>query len=338
MKRLSIIIPGYNTPERFWRRCVKSVIVSCGPNDEVICVDDGSKEIVKKEWLTDKDGKIDYRVRLIRLNRNSGLPTARNTALEESKGEFVTFVDSDDEVLPEVYERSLKTICKYKSDIAIFGVCPVWVSNELCKHDILKEEDLGTMNALQLAKVYKACLFDYACNKIYRRSFLDKNKLRFDPFARTGEDTIFNCNCVLANAKWCTVDYEGMIYYRYDGTMLSRYVPNMRDTHLRKLEARMACRASRPGIDELLGGKIEVSEAILDYMEWKNMWKRQSPYSLYEKWIFLKTHPNMSSQNKAFEFAKALISFLLRRYLYFRFIRRWHVRRLYPNVEEWKEQ
>lgn len=338
MKRLSVIIPGYNTPEHFWRRCVKSVLVACGSNDEIICVDDGSKSPVDISWLTDKDGKNDPRVRLIRLEKNSGLPTARNTAIEESRGEFVTFVDSDDEVFPEVYERSLQTICKFNNDIVIFGVCPVWVANGLCKHDVLNEEDLGIMNAQQMAKVYNACLFDYACNKVYRRSFLDANNLRFDPNARTGEDTIFNCNCILANAKWCTVDYEGMIYYRYDGTMLSRYVPNIRETHRHKLEARMACRASRPGLDGLLGGRIEISDSVLDYIEWKNMWRRQSPFSLLARWHFLKAHPGVTHSFILIEFLRQLIYSFLRQNFYIRPIRRMHVKQLFPNVEEWRKR
>ena len=336
MIRLSIIIPGYNTTRSFWTRCVNSVLKACGNYDEVICVDDGSDNPVKREWLISERYKNDSRIKLIRLNKNTGLPTARNEGMKLATGEFISFVDSDDEVLPEVYDRSLNTIEKYKSDIAIFGVQPVWTANGLCKHDVLEETDLGTMTAFQLAGVFKACLFDYAWNKVYRRSFLDEKRLRFDPMARTGEDTIFNCKCVVAGARWCTVNYIGIIYYRYDGTMLSRYVPNMRDTHRRKLEARIECRASRPGVDELLGGKIDVSEAILDRMEWLNMWKRQSPYSLYERWIFLKAHPDLSAHNPAFEFAKCLIFCFLRRYLYIRLVRRWHIRRLYPNVVDWE--
>ncbi len=335
--RLSIIIPGYNTPKCFWQRCVKSVLGACGPDDEVLCVDDGSNSPVEMSWLNPSGDGNDQHLKLIRLEHNSGLPTARNVAIDEAKGEYLSFVDSDDEVLPGVYDNSLTVMEKYKSDIAIFGVRPVWTTNGLCKHDILEEEDLGIMNTSQLATVFKACLFDYAWNKIYRRAFLDEKNIRFDPLARTGEDTIFNCNCIVAGAKWCTVNYEGIIYYRYDGTMLSRFVPNMRDTHLRKLQARSACRAARPGLDELLGGKIDISEEVLDRIEWDNMWKRQSPYSLGERWRFLKTHPKLTSSNKVFEFIKRLCYGFLRHYCYIRPIRRWHIRQLFPQVEEWKE-
>jgi len=43
MTRLSVIIPGYNNPDAYWKRCLDSVIAACGPDDEIICVDDGSK-------------------------------------------------------------------------------------------------------------------------------------------------------------------------------------------------------------------------------------------------------------------------------------------------------
>lgn len=335
MTRLSIIIPGYNTPVNFWRRCLKSVLVACGHNDEVICVDDGSDDPVKKEWLLSENDNNFTHVRLIRLEKNSGLPTARNEGIKLARGNFIAFVDSDDEVLPEVYDRSIDTIEKYKSDIAIFGVQPVWIANGLCKHDVIEEEDLGIMSAHELAKVFKACLFDYAWNKIYRKSFLDEKNLRFDPYARTGEDTIFNCHCVLAEARWCTVNFEGIIYYRYDGTMLSRFVPNIRDTHRRKLVARAECRASKPGLDDLLGGKIDISEDVLNKVEWLNMWKRQSPYSLAEKWRYLKSHPKLTSKNAVFEFGWQLIYSFLRKHFYIKPIRRWNIKRNYPHVEEW---
>lgn len=336
--RLSIIIPGYNTPEMFWRRCLKSVLLSCGPDDEVLCVDDGSQMPVQKEWLRGNGRKDDPRVRLIRLERNSGLPTARNVAMEVATGEFVTFVDSDDELIPGGYEKCLAALDKHQTDIAIYGAECVWINNGQYKINVLEDCNIGKFNAETLARVCKACLFDTAWNKVYRFSFLNEHKLRFEPDVRTGEDTVFNCSCVVAGAKWCTVNTTSYIYYRYDGSMLSRFVPNMRATHLRKLQSRVAARATCPGIDELLGDSVEISSGVLDAVEWRNMWLRGSPFSLCERWRFLRSHGSLAKRFNLSYFAGLVIYWFLRRHFYVRPIRRWHVRRLFPEVKEYPEQ
>ena len=100
-KRLSVIIPGYNTPDGLWRRCVSSVLNATCDDDEIICVDDGSTKA--KMPIFDNP-----RVRQIYLEENCGQACARNKALDIAKGEWVAFVDSDDEIVPDIYERGIR--------------------------------------------------------------------------------------------------------------------------------------------------------------------------------------------------------------------------------------
>ena len=79
MKRLSVIIPGYNTPDAWWRRCVGSVKAALGPDDEVVCVDDGSSQ---RPLALESLAKEDSRVKTVYLEKNMGLPTARNAGLD----------------------------------------------------------------------------------------------------------------------------------------------------------------------------------------------------------------------------------------------------------------
>lgn len=333
MTRLSVIIPGYNNPDAYWKRCLDSVIAACGPDDEIICVDDGSK---KKPSALGLGLSTSTQIKWIYLEKNSGLPTARNAALKVATGEYVTFVDSDDEVVPGAYDRSVTCLSVNGSDIAVFGVKVIWVDNGLYKEDVVDERNVGLVDAQSLSWIYRACLFDYACNKVYRRSFLDKHGLRFELDVRTGEDTVFNCSCIVAGAKWCTIGRIGYVYYRYDGSMLSRYVPNMRATHQRKLEARAAARAKCPGIDDVLGNHVAVTTAELDAVEWRNMWMRASPITLRERWKYLRDHPALARCPAAFFFVRTSIYWYLRMRFYVRPIRRWHVKRLFPNVRETK--
>lgn len=331
MTRLSVIIPGYNTPEAQWSRCLKSVCAACGPDDEIICVDDGSKT---RPAYVNLNLQPQPTVKWIYLEKNSGLPTARNEGLRVAKGEFVTFVDSDDEVRRETFERCLSALGEENEDIAVYGVHVIWINDRLEKFDVLDDAHLGVLKADDVCRIYKACLFDYACNKVYRRSFLDAHGLRFNPDVRTGEDTVFNCQCVMANARYCTVNYIGYVYYRYDGSMLSRYVPNMRETHRWKLETRAACRASRPGLDTLLGGPVRITEEILDHAEWMNMWRRQSPHGYAERWAYLSNHRHLARHGRFLEFVQRIVYGLLRQYCYCRPIRRWNILRQFPAVRE----
>ena len=99
MVKLSVIIPGYNTPEAWWRRCVDSVKRPLGPDDEIILVDDGSSDGAK--FLDTLGCKVIHK-------QNGGLASARNAGMAVAQGEFVTFVDSDDEVMPGTFPCCLK--------------------------------------------------------------------------------------------------------------------------------------------------------------------------------------------------------------------------------------
>lgn len=97
---ISVIIPVYNTANTL-TRCVESVCGGTYTNLEVILVDDGSKDGGGE--LCDQLAKSDSRIKVIH-QRNAGLSAARNHGLEVMRGEFVTFIDSDDTMQPEMID------------------------------------------------------------------------------------------------------------------------------------------------------------------------------------------------------------------------------------------
>ena len=119
--------------------------------------------------------------------------------------------------------------------------------------------------------------------------------------------------------------------------MLSRFVSNIRYTHKKKLESRIACRNECQGSDALLGGTIKLDEDVLDNAEWSNMWQRASPISIKDRWQYLVDHKSMVNGLLVIEFLKKYIYMILRAKLYFPFIQKWHIKRLYPNVVEIKK-
>ena len=164
--RLSIIIPGYNTPLESWKRCITSVLSACGPHDEVICIDDGSVAPVNIHDIVDASEK---RVEFARFNKNVGQSRARNFGLDKAKGRFVTFVDSDDEVVPGIYAKCLETMEKTNSDLGVYGVKTVWKNDGLYKINTLPDEECGVPPPATIKKLYDSCLLEYVWNNVYRR-------------------------------------------------------------------------------------------------------------------------------------------------------------------------
>ena len=98
---ISVIIPVYNV-EKYLRRCLDSVIAQTYQNLEIICVDDGSIDDSGK--ICDQYAVRDARIKVIH-QENQGLSAARNRGIDAADGEYIAFVDSDDYILEDMFER-----------------------------------------------------------------------------------------------------------------------------------------------------------------------------------------------------------------------------------------
>lgn len=326
MIRLSIVIPGYNNSDANWNRCLKSVLLACGPDDEVLCVDDGSRSrpVVAIE---------DTRIRWIYLKSNVGQSAARNQALAVASGEWVAFVDSDDEVEPSVFNTSIDRLNQGGADIAVFGVRGISLRERLTRFDLPQSADIGVLTATSARKIYNQRLFEYVWNKVFRRDFLIRHGIEFPVGLCPGEDTIFNLTCAINGAKWCTVPVVGYRYYRYDGTSLSRYLPRRADAYREKARQWKAFAEKVGDPTGCLRDLATYTDADWVRMEWYNIWRKGSPFSLRERWRFLRQHAELFSRPLCVTYLKKAIFTLLRTYCYFSWVYRWHICRLYPDME-----
>ena len=114
--KISIIIPSYNE-EKNISRCLDSVMNQTFSDFEVLCVDDGSNDktydIIKK--YSEKDSRI-----IPMKNPYKGVSSARNFGIENAKGDYIGFVDSDDFIQPQMYEFLYKAVTENNCD---FSVC-----------------------------------------------------------------------------------------------------------------------------------------------------------------------------------------------------------------------
>lgn len=176
---VSVLIPVYNAAPTL-ERCLHSVIAQTMRNIEIICVDDGSDEKTKAELA--RLAATDGRIRVFTHETNKGAMAARKHLIEAARGEYIMFLDSDDEYYPPACEKAYETITNKKADIVQFGTDIVFQSQLT---DIEKQEVRGVaaahLGALHGQDVFKGCfLYGHTLygwnlwNKIYRASILKK--------------------------------------------------------------------------------------------------------------------------------------------------------------------
>lgn len=190
MPKVSVIIPVYNC-EKYIERCLDSVINQTLNDIEIICVDDcstdNSLEILKKY------AKNDSRVKVLALKENKKQGYARNQALKIAKGKYIGFVDSDDEIELNYYEKLYNKAKETKSDITCANIVIVKPDKEV-RATWLREGDndgrkLVTMYE-KLKRVYENSSTS-PCKHIYRAELLESNNIKFSEGC-FHEDQLFN--------------------------------------------------------------------------------------------------------------------------------------------------
>ena len=112
---ISVIVPVYNV-EKYLPKCLDSLLAQTWQELEIIVVDDGSPD---NSWdIMQEYARRDSRVRPIR-QKNGGLSAARNAGVEAARGEWIGFLDSDDYVAPEMYERLYRAAAEQGAQMAV---------------------------------------------------------------------------------------------------------------------------------------------------------------------------------------------------------------------------
>ena len=231
---VSVIVPVYNTAP-WLRRCLDSICAQTYRNLEILCVNDGSTDN-SAEILAEYAAK-DSRIKVF-TQENAGLSAARNTALEHATGEWVTGVDSDDYLEPDVYERSVACISG-AVDMVFFGVRYVdEEGRELPANPYFELPAAGVYEMTpELAGQLNACFW----SKLWRRSLLEENNLRF-PHGLVHEDEAMFFLSVPYTRKVAICPETGYYYVQREGSIMnsgamsnlervSRYVPVLDFVH-----------------------------------------------------------------------------------------------------------
>lgn len=331
-KRLTVIIPGYNNPEAWWRRALESAIANVGDEDEILCIDDGSST---RPLFLEGYSKKDSRVKVIYSETNGGLSRARNIGIQLALGRYVTFLDSDDELLPDTYDKVLETIKRTNADVCVFGVRTIWVDERLYKEDSHQDGFLGSLDGRTLKELFDGRLFNYAWNKIYKLSLLQQYSILFDPNGMPCEDTIFNLACVSARASWACVNHIGICYYQtHKGSLLSRYKKSYVSGMSAAANAWQKCKMHESLRMDALGELGEITQQDIELGEWDNIWRENSPYDMIGRWVWLKSHRAIARHGILWFYIRKLAFSFFRKYAYISPLRRWHIKRIYSGVKQ----
>ncbi len=211
MVKVSVIVPVYKT-ERYLDVCLDSLINQTFEDFEVVCVNDGSPDNCLN--ILRQYAKLDKRIKIY-SQKNKGLSAARNTGMKYAKGEYITFVDSDDYLSPLALERMVNNITENDSDYMFSYVYQVYPDRgffwelpnikefqQHIKTPVFCEEDLG-------AEFYLKVIYS-AWAKMYKKEFIKNFSF---PEGLIFEDMPFFAKCYL-NAKRISYDFEPLYFYR----------------------------------------------------------------------------------------------------------------------------
>lgn len=203
MTTLSIIIPVYCV-EKSLDRCLQSIVQQSFTDWEAILVDDGSPD--RCPAICDAWAKRDSRITVIH-KANGGLSDARNTGIDIAKGDYITFVDSDDFIAPDTYLPLMQQLAKRPEiDILEYSL--------ICQYGSPQEKKIVFGNcAYTDLRTYwldgQAYQHSYACNKLFRRSLFDE--VRF-PKGTVFED-LHTLPLLLEHARLTVTTSLGLYYY-----------------------------------------------------------------------------------------------------------------------------
>lgn len=210
---ISIIVPVYKV-EPYLDKCVRSIVGQTYSNLEIILVDDGSPDNCPA--MCDAWAEKDSRIKVIH-KANGGLSDARNAGMEAASGELIGFVDSDDWIEPEMYERLYAAMQRDGSDIAACAVRMVWEDGTPDRLLTVSKNCVLGKHKAQKALLEESDLKQPVWYKLYRRSVIEG--IQFE-VGKYHEDVFWSYRAVGNAERVSLIDYVGYCYLQRGGSIM----------------------------------------------------------------------------------------------------------------------
>lgn len=188
---VSIIIPSFNSGNHL-PQCLKSIIAQSYGSFEIIIVDDGSNDNTVE--VIHEISMSEPRIKLFLNRKNRGPSFSRNLGIEKSIGDYLLFVDSDDEMMPNALESLVSLANRNHPDLICFDFVPSADGKTLQRSAIVPREfpSLVWSGGKEcLEQIHRQRIRNYIWSFMYKRSFLESSGCRFPTDSRMLEDMVF---------------------------------------------------------------------------------------------------------------------------------------------------
>ena len=224
---ISVIVPIFNV-EAYLRPCIESILASTYTTLQIILVNDGSTE--HSGEICDEYTRKDTRIEVIH-QKNAGLSPARNSGMKAAKGKYISFIDGDDYIHPQMYEVLLEALQEgnysfsmilgkqvYDNDKS-YSIPSAYTKSILTQEIMIK----SLFNHIHQQQGIKEVQAQVVWNKLYKRELLDN-----EFFQETGtEDTEFNCRIYQKSCQAVIIDIP-MYYWVQRPTSITHQKVNPR--------------------------------------------------------------------------------------------------------------
>lgn len=241
--KISVIVPVYNA-EKWLRRCVDSILAQTYTDFELLLVDDGSTDI--SGAICDEYATLDPRVRPFH-KPNGGVSSARNLSIENAKGEWITFVDSDDLLYPD----SLMTLMEANSSDLVVGLLYHRAENKFNLRHVAKSKHSEFVFDLKNSK--KTNFFEFEQElvrvnifnplaKLFRTNIILSENIKFNEQLFFGEDSDFVIRYITKCQQVCIINTEIYEYVEYASMFFKKYKMNASQYFIHATAIQNACR------------------------------------------------------------------------------------------------
>lgn len=226
---VSVIVPIYNV-EKYIKQCIDSIINQTYINLEIILVNDGSTDSCGK--ICDEYAEKDTRIKVIH-QKNGGVSCARNIALDNANGKWISFVDADDWIEDCYFEKLLDNAKREDVDVVLCGYNRV-TSNSITKINANGKSEEFNTNEYLIKALNPQTGFGFSAMKIIKKQVIKNTK--FDTELSVGEDALFNIE-ISQNIRRAVFVKEALYNYRNNNeSVVKKFDENYANKYLNSMK------------------------------------------------------------------------------------------------------